>query len=378
LTTVRYIGNKTRLLDFIRRVLRARGITGGTAVDPFTGTASVARALKRWGFQVIASDLMEFAHVFARAYVQADGPPDLAGLAAELDPHPATLAGAVAYLNRLEPAPGFLHEHFTPAGAEGERHERMYFTPTNAARIDAVRTTLEEWRRSSLIDDDAYYILLAATIEGADRVANTAGVYAACIKSWQPNARRAFHLRLPRLTPRPTPAPGGGSQAIHAEPRTRASDSRATRAEALALVRGLEPFDLLYIDPPYNERQYPAYYHIPELIATGWFDGPVELRGKTGLLPDREKRSAWSSRRRCAMALEELVASAPCRHIVMSYNSEGLIPEATIARIFKAYGRAGTYRRYTRHYRRYRSDTDGQGRRYRGDEVVEFLFCVDR
>lgn len=341
---MRYIGNKTRLLDFIRRVLQARGLTGGTAVDPFTGTASVARALKRWGFQVIASDLMEFAHVFGRAYVQANAPPDL--------------AGAIAHLNDLAPEPGFIHEHFTPAGTEGARHERMYFTPTNAARIDAVRTTIEGWRRSGSIDDDSFYILLAATIEAADRVANTAGVYAACIKSWQPNARRPFQLRLPRLTPGP--------------------GSRAARAEAVALVRELEHFDLLYIDPPYNERQYPAYYHIPELIAMGWFDGPVELRGKTGLLPDAEKRSAWSSRRHCGEALEELVASADCRHIVMSYNSEGLIPEETIERVFKEYGRASTYRRYTRRYRRYRSDTDGQGRRYRGDEVVEYLYCVER
>jgi adenine-specific DNA methylase len=62
----------------------------------------------------------------------------------------------------------------------------------------------------------------------------------------------------------------------------------------------------------------------------------------------------------------------------MSYNSEGLIPEETIESVFKAFGRAGTYRRYTRRYRRYRSDTDGQGRRYRGDEVVEYLYCVDR
>jgi adenine-specific DNA-methyltransferase len=234
----------------------------------------------------------------------------------------------------------------------------MYFTPINAARIDTVRGTLERWRRAGIIEDDAFYILLAATIEGADRVANTAGVYAACIKSWQPNARRPFQLRSPRLTP------GTGS--------------RATRAEALGLIGELEPFDLLYIDPPYNERQYPAYYHIPELIATGWFDGPVELRGKTGLLPDAEKRSDWSSRRRAAAALEALVAAAPASHIVMSYNSEGIIPEATIERVLREYGRASTYRRYTRRYRRYRSDTDGQGRRYRGDEVAEYLFCVER
>ena len=355
---MRYIGNKTRLLGFIRDVLDRRGIDGGTAVDPFTGTASVARALKRRGFRVVAADILQFAHVFGRAYVQTAAVPNFDRLAGELRDLPPTLEGVVAHLNRIGPDPGFIHEHFSPGGADGRRHQRMYFTPENAARIDAVRATLERWRTEGLICDDGFYLLLAALIEAADRVANTAGVYAACIKSWQPNARRHLHLRPPRIVP------GHGS--------------RALRRDALELVRDAEPFDLLYIDPPYNGRQYPAYYHIPELIAMGWFDGEVRLRGKAGLLPDADKRSDWSRRRRCEAALEALVAAAPCRHIVMSYNSEGIIPERTIERVFKAHGRAGTYRKYTRRYRRYRSDADGEGRRYRGDVVEEYLYCVAR
>ncbi|HEX6940414.1 MAG TPA: DNA adenine methylase [Longimicrobiales bacterium] len=355
---MRYLGNKTRLLGFIRDVLRRRGIGGGVAVDPFTGTASVASALKRWGFRVVAADIMEFAHVFGRAYVQTATEPCFSALADELDGHPPTLAGVIAYLDRLPPEPGFLHEHFTPGGEEGRRHGRMYFTPANAARIDAIRATLQRWRADGRLDDDGFHLLLAALIEAADRVANTAGVYAACIKSWQPNARRPLRLRTPRFVP------GAGC--------------RALRGDARAIVDEHEPFDLLYIDPPYNTRQYPAYYHIPELIAVGWFDGPVRLRGKTGLLPDQDKRSDWSRRSRCAEALEELVASARCRHIVMSYNTEGIIPEETIARVLKRYGRAGTYAKYRRRYRRYRSDADGAHRTYRGDEVHEVLYCVSR
>lgn len=356
---MRYIGNKTRLLDFIRRVLRSRGIVAGTAVDPFTGTASVARALKRWGFRVVAADVMEYAHVFGRAYVQLERRPVFERLAGELGGRKAPeLADVVSYLNDLDPEPGFLTEHFTPAGEVGRRHERMYFRPENAARIDGVRTTLERWRREGLVDDDGYFVLLASLLHASDKVANTAGVYAACIKSWQPNARRDLRLRVPRLTL----GPGGF----------------AVRAEALELVSSHEPFDLLYIDPPYNTRQYPAYYHIPELIAMGWFDGPVVLRGKAGLLADREKRSDWSKLSRCRDALEALVAAAPCRHIVMSYNTEGIIPEETIERVFKKYGRRSTFRRYTRRYRRYRSDTDGDRRNYRGDEVEERLYAVER
>src|SRR5690625_4089112 len=91
---VRYIGNKTRRLDIIHRVIHRRSITGGTAVDPFTGTASVARVLNGWCFQVIDSDLMEFSHVLARAYVEANAPPAFDRLAPTIEPHPPSLDGA--------------------------------------------------------------------------------------------------------------------------------------------------------------------------------------------------------------------------------------------------------------------------------------------
>jgi adenine-specific DNA-methyltransferase len=353
---MRYIGNKTRLLGFIRRVLKSRGIAPGRAVDPFSGTASVARALKRWQFDVAASDIMEYGYVFARAYVEVVRRPRFDALRAEA--RGVELRHVLRYLDALPPEPGFIHEHYSPAGDVGAAHGRMYFTPANAARIDAIRTRIEEWRTAGLIDDDAFHTLLAALIEAADRVANTTGVYAAFVKSWQPNASRPLQLRAQRHV-------GGNG-------------CSAARLEAHTAVAQAGEFELLYLDPPYNSRQYAGYYHIPELLARGWFDGAVATRGKTGLIEDRDRRTAWSSSRRCDDAFENLVATARCRHIVMSYNAEGLIAEATIERVLKTYGLRSSYRRYRHGYRRYRSDTDGANRRYRGDVVDEFLYCVAR
>jgi adenine-specific DNA-methyltransferase len=353
---MRYIGNKTRLLDFIRRVVRGRGIAAGRAVDPFSGTASVARALKRWGFAVAASDIMEYGHVFARAYVAAVARPRFPGIAAEAGGD--SLHDVLRYLDALPPQPHFIHEHYSPAGGAGSRHGRMYFTPQNAARIDVIRDRVEAWHTAALIDDDGRYALLAALIEAADRVANTTGVYAAFVKTWQPNAVRPLHLRT--------------------EPHIPGNGCTAARMDAAAAVSAAGEFDLLYLDPPYNARQYAGYYHIPELVARGWHNGHVATRGKTGLIEDSELRSEWSSRRRCEAAFESLIAGARCRHIVMSYSAEGIIPEATIERVLREHGRRGTYRRYRRGYRRYRSDADGAKRRYRGDVVDEFLYCVSR
>ncbi|MGH7483638.1 MAG: DNA adenine methylase [Longimicrobiales bacterium] len=349
---MRYIGNKTRLLDFLRQTLRARGIRGGTAYDPFTGTASVARELKRLGFRVVASDVMEYAHVFGRAYVQAAAEPRFGALADELGRDAATLKDVVAHLDGLQGEPDFVHEHFAC--------ERRYFTPENAARIDGIRGTLRRWRAHGRITEDAFYLLLAALLEAADRVANTAGVYAAYIKTWQPNATRPLRLRTPRFLA--------------------SNGCRALRGDALEVVAGAsEPIDLLYIDPPYNTRQYPGYYHVPELIALGWFDEVPRLRGKTGLLDDADKRSDWARRGRCEAALDALVARAPCRSILLSYNSEGIIPESRIEQILCAYGRPTSYRVYRQTgYRRYRADADRPGRRYAGDRVEERVYCVDK
>ncbi|MEN8376969.1 MAG: DNA adenine methylase [Gemmatimonadota bacterium] len=342
---MRYIGNKTKLLDFIRRTLRRRGIAPGLAVDPFTGTASVARDLKRLGHRVVASDVMEYGRVFAEAYVVAEPGNGHARVATLLDE-----------LGSLPPRDGFLRRNF---GATDQADQgRMYFTPDNAGRIDAARDRIERWRRDGAIDQGTFYALVAALIEAADRVANTAGVYAAFIKSWQANAVKPLELK-PR---RPQSGP----------------PARAARGDAADVVGDSGPFDLLYLDPPYNERQYPAYYHLPELIAEGWFDTEPALRGKTGLLPDADKRSDWCRRGAAADALGAVLDAADCRHVVMSYNSEGMIPSDTIAALLKTWGRASTYKRYRRRYKRYRSDADGEGRSYAGDEVEEYLFCVDR
>jgi len=355
---LRYIGNKTRLLGFIRRVLLRRGVRQGTALDPFSGTASVARALKRWGFAVTASDVMEYAYVFARAYVEVPTQPTPDELPPIGDNRPADLRAICNLLNRLEPRPGFVHAHFAPDESDGRPKGRMYFTPANAARIDTIRRQLHLWRTAGSISRDAHDLLLAALIEAADRVANTTGVYAAYVKSWQPNAVRTLRLEPPGIIN------GNGC--------------RAVRTDAIELVAAHDEVDLLYLDPPYNTRQYPGYYHIPELIATGWFDRVPKLRGKTGLLPDAEKRSVWCSLRKAESAFEELLASARCRHIMLSYNAEGIIPETSIERIMKSYGLRSTYRRYRHTYRRYRADSDRDGRRYAADKVSEYLYCISR
>jgi adenine-specific DNA-methyltransferase len=343
------------------------GITPGSAHDAFAGTASVGRALKSRGWRVASSDLMTYSYVFQRAYVVAQRVPSFADLRAA-DPElrralrsvkfmravaargGGALNAVAEYLARwIDPEPGFIASQFAPAGG------RMYFTDANAERIDAARARLEGWRRWGLVGDDAYFLLLAGLVEGADRVANTAGVYAAYIKSWQSNAKRPLDLVL-------TPPVRG------------ARGSTAHLADASAVARALGPVELLYVDPPYNSRQYAGYYHVPEIIAHGWFGERPTLAGKTGLPARGAPRSEWCSARRVVGALEELLAATQARHVLVSYNSEGHLSEKTLRRALTEASADGKVRRFTRSYRRYRADSDHARRTYRDDHLRELLY----
>jgi adenine-specific DNA-methyltransferase len=153
---------------------------------------------------------------------------------------------------------------------------------------------------------------------------------------------------------------------------------RAIQGDVNTVIGDVGPLAVLYLDPPYNTRQYSSYYHVPELLAKGWFDGEPETRGKTGLIADADKKSQWSTTRGCVAALENLLANADARHVLLSYNSEGIIPEAEICRLFKMYGNASTFRIYEQEYGRYRSDSDHEQRQYLGDVVTEKIYYVRR
>ena len=430
---MRYIGNKTKLLPFIGDLLDQYQIAPGRAFDAFAGTAAVGAFLKSRGHSVVGCDLMTFSYVFQRAYVVADAYPSFAGLADDPDIRAARasrdfaarvdervarrLAAAAAaaavgaptsvtrpldeilvFLDScLDPLTSFVSRHFSAplttlatlrlvhgtSGVNGPRTTeqgdtdttpaRMYFTEERAGRIDAIRHRLHDWRSASAITEEEYYLLLASLLEAADAVANTAGIYAAYIKKWQSNALRELRLRLPLIVPAPT---GRAGSRPGARQRQTSPVCEAHQGDISAIAPRLGHFDLLYLDPPYNSRQYSAYYHVPELIAAGWFDGPIELRGKTGLLPDGDKKSLWSSRAQCVEALESLMAGADADHVVLSYNSEGIIPDAEIERVFRGAGRAGTFARIAREYPRYRSDRPSAVRRIKSHSLRENLYYV--
>lgn len=372
---INYIGSKLSLLAEIRGMLRAHGIAGGIFLDVFSGTSIVAQMARLEGFTVLANDWQAYSFVLQRAFLEADGYPAFARLlAAEptiLDapadrPRPSfglapastdvgPLARVLAYLEDLPPREGpFFHAY-----CEGGDAGRTYFSRANGARCEAIRDRIEAWREAGLLADAEHALLVASVLETMDLVANTASVYGAFLKHVKKTAQAPLVLRVPRL------APADGKP------------HRAYNEDASALVRRLAAtgpaVDVLYVDPPYNHRQYHANYHVLETIAR-WDLASFAPRGKTGLRPGTDQRSPFCSRRHVARAFAELVGQADARHVLVSYNDEGLLPEAELRAILEAKAAGGPVEFKKLPYKRFRADADHATRRYKGDEVHEFLF----
>jgi adenine-specific DNA-methyltransferase len=365
---MRYIGNKTKLLSFIDRVMDELGIRSGVLCDLFAGTASVSRHMKELGFRIVSADLMRYSYVLQRAYVVVDRYPRYARLPEEVgipssmreEDQNRPLQKTIQYLNGLnDGGDGFIYRSYCPGGSGGRR---LYFTDQNGRRIDAIRETLDSWQSQGRLSEDEYYLLLAALIEAADAVANISGVYCAFLKELQPNARHQLKLRPPAVIT--------GNPWQH----------RALRGDANELIEDIR-CDILYLDPPYNVRQYACNYHILETLAEGWTQREPHIYGKTGMRPYKHQRSRYCCRRKGEKALADLVDKARrytgCTHLLMSYNDEGVIPRQSIERILKEGGLAATFQVFSRGYRRFRSDSNGPRRRYkRGDRVTERLYYV--
>jgi adenine-specific DNA-methyltransferase len=222
-----------------------------------------------------------------------------------------------------------------------------------------VRAQLETWHDTGLLTEDEKQVLLASLLESMDMVANTASIYGAYLKHIKRSAQQPLTLKAPLLLN------GNGAHRVFQE-------------DANVLIKHLAaegPNDVLYIDPPYNRRQYHSNYHLLETIAR-WDLGQFTPLGKTGLRPAEKQRSAFALRTSAREAMAELLANADFRHIVVSYSNEGLISEADLMAILDAKSPSGIRDYKKIPYKRFRADNDSSTRNYKGDLVEEFLFYV--
>ena len=225
--------------------------------------------------------------------------------------------------------------------------QRIYFSEFNAKKCDAIRTAIEEKHTTNLINDNEYFFLLGSLINSIDKYANTASVYGAFLKNLKKSAQKEMVLEpLPIIQ-------GQGNYQVYNEDIN----------ELIKKISG----DILYLDPPYNARQYCTNYHMLETIARN--DNPV-IHGKTGLREYSEQKSLFCTSSQVESVFADLIRNAKFKYIFLSYNNEGLMSFDTIEKIMKKYGK---YKVYMKEYHRFKADN---ARESKADNTIEYLHCL--
>lgn len=169
--------------------------------------------------------------------------------------------------------------------------------------------------------------MLACLLSAVPYVSNIAGVYAAYLKHWDKRTYNDLYI---------TPI-----EIIESN-----VNCRAFNMDAIDLCKS-HNFDLVYIDPPYNQREYISNYHILETIAK--YDSPV-IKGVTGMRP--YNKSAFCSKSTVKNAFYSLFYQLKTKYAIVSYNNEGLLTTEELFSIFNEFGKVKLYE-YP--YRRYKS-----------------------
>ena len=353
---MRYIGCKNNLLSSIEEVVRKHCVKEDVFCDLFAGTHSVAAHFKRLGFQIISNDLLYLAYVFGRALIQNSDNPAFSRLKNLPTAHSSilfdgmdTYLKGLNYLNQLDgTSDGFIFNTYCPGGKN--QYNRKYLSDKNGQKVDAVRQQIEAWRQDGTISEDEYYTLLLSLLEAVSKVTNISGTYGAYLKSW--DARTYKDLTLEAFSPI-------SSDKVHT----------VYQEDANRLIDRIE-CDILYIDPPYNTRQYITNYHLLETVAR--YDNPP-VHGKTGMRSYSEtEKSAYCSKVGCLSAFAALIAQASAKHIIVSYNSEGIMSSTEILEVLSQKGEMPKL--IPIDYRRFKSNSTGVQKN--NNLVQEYIFYV--
>lgn len=317
---MRYIGNKENIISTIHSILLKNHIEGNSFFDFFSGTTNVARYYKQLGYKIYSSDVLYLSYCMQKAYIENNEEPQFEKLLTyipikENSFFASPLEKIVSYLNSIPLVKGFIYNNYTPEGTADLEIPRMYFSNENGQKIDAIRGQIEQWRTWDLLTEYEYYILLTCLIETVSFYANVAGIYAAFQKKWDPRAVKTLQLRAINIY-------------------NNNKDNMVFNCDSMTLLDQINT-DILYLDPPYNARQYLPNYHLLETIAK--YDNP-QIKGITGMRYYDNEKSEFCNAKKALKNIEDIAEKTKFKYLVMSYNSEGIMKQDDIITTLLKFG----------------------------------------
>jgi adenine-specific DNA-methyltransferase len=322
MNTLNYIGSKHTLCSTLIGVIKdvVPDLQSKTFMDLFAGTGSVGFQMQPLVSSCSANDLEYYSFVINNALLCC--------------PYSEKLQQIIDECNALEGIEGLIYNNFSPHQTVDSCDsdldcERMFFSNENAKRCDAMRQYIELQKDSERLLISEYYFMVASLLVVMDKVANTSCVYGAYLKTFKGSA-----LKSVLLIPIHMRDASAFAFAINSKSESKESGT-VYNMKAEDLCRADKHFDVVYMDPPYNQRQYSANYSPLNYIAL--YDSAIVLTGKTGLIANYNK-SDFCSKVKVKNAFKLLLDNIKCNYLFISYNNEGLLSCDELKEILETYG----------------------------------------
>lgn len=318
----RYLGNKYKLLGFIEDIISEKCGNIESFCDIFSGTGVVGERFNNREIKVISNDLLNTNYVCLKAFL---------GTKQDIE---KKIIEKINYLNNLAAKEdNYFSENFGGT----------YFSIDNAKKIGAIRDEIENIEES----EDEKNILICSLLYAVDKVANTVGHYDAFRKKL--DSIQHLKLLIPDID------------------YSHNSNNEIYKEDSNTLIRKISS-DVLYIDPPYNSRQYSDAYHLLENLSEWKKPEVFGIAKKMGRL---HIKSAYCLKN-ATRAFEDLIRNTNCKHILLSYNNTGhskdgrsnaRINDEDIIRILKNKGELEIFEREYKAFTTGKSDANGNAER---------------
>ena len=268
----RYLGNKFKLLPFITDVISKECTDFETFADIFAGTGAVSSAFTD---KILYTNDILYSNYLCHLTWFSDEYFDISKIESYID-----------FFNSDIP---YEENYMTVNFAD------TYFSKKNCSKIGFIREKIENEFHSGRINTRERAMLITSLLYGIDKIANTCGHYDAYRKGVE--LPESFTMRTP-------------------EPNSNLKHNHCYNKDTNELVREISA-DVVYIDPPYNSRQYCDAYHLIENIAR--WEKP-EVFGIARKMDRTTLKSKYCTRS-APSAFEDLIKNIKANFIVVSYNN---------------------------------------------------------
>ena len=266
----RYLGNKFKLLDSIKDLVKKKCGDYSSFIDLFSGTGVVANSFNSDKVKIITNDLLYSNYVIAKSFFE-------------------TTKSPVGILKKIESLNSI---NTDKANYFSKNFGNKYFTRDNAIKIGAIREKIEKISTNA----NEKFILITSLIYAADRIANTVGHYDAYRENL--DTRGKLELQVPNID------------------CSKNKDNKVYCMDSNILANEIKG-DVVYIDPPYNSRQYSDTYHLLDNLAL-W--KKPEVFGKAKKMDRSHIKSKYCSKD-AVLEFQDLITKLNTKHIIVSYNN---------------------------------------------------------